>query len=157
VEAQSVLKRDPNNLASRRLLSRIYIRALGEQQNSTAADQSARANLAIDQLREILRLDPTDSDSALWLARLYRVVGQDDSAEQTLRTLLARDAGEINGVAQLAQLLVDHNKFTEAVPLLENFLEETPNSDLYDMLGDAYTNMHNLPGAEKAYRHAVEM
>jgi tetratricopeptide (TPR) repeat protein len=155
VEAQSVLKRDPANLGARRLLSRIYIRSLGDQQSN--ADQGMRANLAIDQLREIVRLDPADSESALWLARLYRLVGQDNPAEQTLRTLLAKDSDNINGVAQLAQLLVDHNNLTEAVPLLESFLEDTPNGDLYDLLGDAYTRMNNLPSAEKAYRSAVQV
>jgi tetratricopeptide (TPR) repeat protein len=155
VEAQSVLRRDPANLASRKLLSRIYIRSLGEQRSN--ADQNARASLAIDQLREIIRIDPYDSDSALWLARLYRLTGQDTPAEQTLRTLLARDADNINGIAQLAQLLVDHNNPAEAVPLLENFLEDTPSGDLYDLLGDAYTRMNNLPRAEQAYRRAVQV
>ncbi len=137
------------------LLSRIYIRSLGQQR--TNSDQETRANLAIEQLREIMRLDPTDSESALWLARLYRLIGRDEPAEQTLRALLAREADNINGVAQLAQLLVDHNNPTEAVPLLESFLEDTPSGDLYDLLGDAYTRMNNLPRAEQAYRSAVQI
>jgi tetratricopeptide (TPR) repeat protein len=157
VEAQSVLRRDPANLAARRLLSRIYIRSLSDQQNNNNAGQSTRANLAIDQLREIIRLDPADSESALWLARLYRLTGLDAPAEQTLRTLLARESDNINGVAQLAQLLVDHNNVSEAVPMLESFLEDTPNADLYDLLGDAYTGMNSLPSAEQAYRHAVQI
>ena len=155
VEAESVLRRDPDNLAARKLLSRIYIRSLGQQR--TNSDQETRANLAIEQLREIMRLDPTDSESALWLARLYRLIGRDEPAEQTLRALLAREADNINGVAQLAQLLVDHNNPAEAVPLLESFLEDTPSGDLYDLLGDAYTRMNNLPRAERAYRSAVQI
>jgi tetratricopeptide (TPR) repeat protein len=154
-EAESVLRRDPNNLASRRLLSRIYIRSLGQQRSN--ADQESRANLAIDQLREIMRIDPKDSDSALWLARLYRLTGRDDPAEQTLRTLLARDADNINGIAQLAQLLVDQGNAAEAIPLLEKFLEDRPSGDLYNLLGDAYTRMNNLPSAEQAYRRAVQI
>lgn len=155
VEAQTILRRDPDNLAARRLLSRIYIRSLADRGNNT--DQSTRASLAIDQLREIIRLDPADSESALWLARLYRLTGLDSSAEQTLRAVLAREADNISGVAQLAQLLVDQNKLTEAVPLLQEFLEDRPNGDLYDILGEAYTRMNNLPGAEQAYRNAVRM
>ena len=153
---QSVLRRDPDNLAARKLLSRIYIRSLGRSAEPTPTRRT-RANLAIEQLREIMRLDPTDSESALWLARLYRLIGRDEPAEQTLRTLLAREADNINGVAQLAQLLVDHNNPAEAVPLLESFLEDTPSGDLYDLLGDAYTRMNNLPRAEQAYRSAVQI
>ena len=155
VEAQSILRRDPSNLGARRLLSRIYIRSLGDQQSSV--DQSTRASLAIEQLREILRLDPEDSDSALWLARLYRLTGQDNPAEQTLRTVLAQDAENPNAIAQLAQLLVDHNNMDEAVPLLKTYLQDTPNSDLYDLLGDAYTRLNDLSAAEQAYRNAVQM
>jgi tetratricopeptide (TPR) repeat protein len=157
VEAQAVLKRDPQNLAARRLLSRIYIRSLSDQQNAIKADESARANLAIEQLREIVRMDSTDSESALWLARLYRLTGQDDAAEKTLRSLLARDADEANAIEQLGQLLVDQGKAGDAVPLLEHYLDESPNPDLYDLLGDAYTRLNNLSGAEKSYRQSVQM
>jgi tetratricopeptide (TPR) repeat protein len=154
-EAQSVLKRDPNNLGARRLLARIYIRSLGDSPNS--ADQSARASSAIEQLKEITRLDPSDSDSALWLARLYRLTGQDGPAEQTLRALVAKDSEDVNAVAQLAQLLVDHDNFAEAIPLMENFVADMPNGDLYDLLGDAYNRMNDLPHAEEAYRNAVQL
>ena len=155
VEAQTVLRRDPANLSARRLLARIYIRSLGTLPNG--ADQSARADLAIEQLREIIRLDPADSDSALWLARLYRLNGQDGPAEQTLRGILGSDSENANAVELLAQLLLDQNKLTEAVPLLEQALSQRPNGNLYNQLGDAYTRMGDLPGAEQAYRRAVQL
>ena len=154
-EAQSVLRRDPANLPARRLLARIYIRSLGDLPNS--ADQSARAAQAIEQLREIIRLDSSDTDSALWLARLYRLSNQDGPAEQTLRGILGSDSENANAIEQLAQLLLDQNKLTEAVPLLEKFLAQTPNGNLYDQLGDAYTRMGDLPRAEQAYRRAVQL
>jgi tetratricopeptide (TPR) repeat protein len=154
-EAQAVLKRNPSNVGVRRLLARIYIRSLGEISNAT--EQRARAGMAIDQLKEITRLDTTDSDSALWLSRLYRLTGQDGAAEQTLRSVVTRDTDNIGAVAQLAQLLVDHNNTAEAVPLLDGFLADTPNADLYDLLGDAYGKNNNLPKAEEAYRQSVKM
>ncbi len=154
-EAQSVLKRDPQNVAVRRLLARVYIRSLSEMSN--VSEQRARAGMAIDQLEEVARLDPSDADSALWLSRLYRLTGQDGAAERTLRGLVARSPENINAVAQLAQLMVDHNNTAEAVPLIENFLAETPNGDLYDLLGDAYTKKNNLPKAEESYRRAVAL
>jgi tetratricopeptide (TPR) repeat protein len=155
IEAQTVLRRDPANLSARRLLARIYIRSLGTLPNS--ADQSARAALAIEQLREIVRLDPADLESALWLARLYRLGSQDGPAEQTLRGILGRDAENANAVELLAQLLLDQNRMTEAVPLLEQSLSQDPNGNLYNQLGDAYTRMGDLPHAEEAYRQAVQL
>ena len=154
-EAQSVVRRDPANLPARRLLARIHIRSLGDLPNS--ADQSARAALAIEQLREIIRFDPSDTDSALWLARLYRLSNQDGPAEQTLQGILGRDPENANAIEQLAQLFLDRNRLTEAVPLLEKFLSQTPNGNLYDQLGYAYTRMGDLARAEQAYRHAVQL
>jgi tetratricopeptide (TPR) repeat protein len=154
-EAQAVLRRDPANLPTRRLLARIYIRSLGDV--SSSADQSARVALAIEQLREIIRLDPSDTDSALWLARLYRVSNQDSLAEPALRNILAGDPENRSAVEQLAQLLMDHGRLTEAVPLMEKFLAEAPSGNLWDQLGDAYTRMGDPARAEGAYRQAVQL
>src|SRR5580698_3282807 len=63
-EAQELLKRDPNDLQTRRLLGRIYLRSLGDLSSSA---QSEMAERAIEQYKEVYRLDPTDSESALWL------------------------------------------------------------------------------------------
>jgi lipopolysaccharide biosynthesis regulator YciM len=71
LEAQEIIRQDPDNLPARRLLARIYIRTLGDL--SAAAGQRETVSRAIEQYREILRIDPADTESALWLARLYRL------------------------------------------------------------------------------------
>ena len=154
-EVQSILKRDPNNIASRRLLARIYVRSLGTL--TDAAAQSATVNLAIDQFREIVRLDPSDSDSAIWLARLYRLTNQHDKAEQVLRDLLMRDPDNEPGVSQLTQLLLDQDKAPEAIALLQKSIGRAPTGGLYDQLGDAYAQIHDLSHAEQAYQSAVDL
>src|SRR6266851_65213 len=84
-EAQEILKRDPSNLQTRRLLGRIYLRSLGDLSNSSQADMAEKA---IEQYREIYRLEPADTESALWLARLYRLRNEHDKAEEVLRGVL---------------------------------------------------------------------
>src|SRR4029077_18626823 len=79
-EAQQILKRDPNDLNSRRLLGRIYLRSLGDFNGGNP--QSDTVVRAIEQYREIYRLDPGDTESALWLARLYRLKNEHDRAEE---------------------------------------------------------------------------
>ena len=64
-EAQDILKRDPDNVQSRRLLGRIYLRSLGDF--STGNGQPEAVSKAIEQYREIYRIDPSDTESALWL------------------------------------------------------------------------------------------
>src|SRR5882672_12315290 len=87
-EAQDLLKRDPNDLQTRRLLGRIYLRSLGDLSSNAQSEMAARA---IEQYKEVYRLDPTDSESALWLARLYRLRNEHDKAEEVLRSLLKQD------------------------------------------------------------------
>src|ERR1700733_6646823 len=68
-EAQEILKRDPNDVPTRRLLARIYIRSLGDM--NANGGQSEIAARAIEQYKEIYRLEPSDTESALWLPPLY--------------------------------------------------------------------------------------
>ena len=154
-EAKDILKRDPNNVPSRRLLGRIYLRSLGEV--NSGSSQSETASKAIEQFREINRLDPTDTESALWLARLYRLKNEHDKSEEVLRGILKTDPDNEQAVEQLTQLLLDEGKSEDAVSLLEGITQHSSSPVLMDLLGDAYTQAHELPKAETAYRKAVEM
>src|SRR5882762_1376396 len=154
-EAQGILKRDPDNVQSRRLLGRIYLRSRGDV--SAGNGQPETVNRAIEQYREINRLDPSDTESALWLARLYRLKNEHDKAEQVLRGILKTDPENDPAVEQLTQLLMDQGKSPEAVTLLEGTTAHSPSPVLLDLLGDAYTQAHELAKAEEAYRKAVEL
>lgn len=154
-EAQEILKREPDNVQSRRLLGRIYLRSLGNV--SSGNGQSELVGRAIEQYREIYRLDPGDAESALWLARLYRLKNEHEKAEQVLRSMLQNDPENEPAVEQLTQLLMDEGKAAEAVTLLEGITEHSPSPVLLDLLGDAYTQAHELAKAEQAYRKAAEI
>jgi tetratricopeptide (TPR) repeat protein len=154
-EAQEILKRDPDNVQSRRLLGRIYLRSLGDVSSGNA--QSETVSKAIEQYRQINRLDPSDIESALWLARLYRLKNEHDQAELVLKGILKTDPENEPAVEQLTQLLMDEGKSTEAVTLLEGITAHTSSPVLLDLLGDAHTQAHNLPKAEQAYRKSAEL
>lgn len=154
LEAQAIIAKDPNNLAARRLLARIYVRTLGDL--SDTSGQRETLARAAEQYKEILRLDPLDTDAALWLARLYRLQNEHDQAEGVLRALLAREPENESGIEQLTQLLLDEGKTKEAVSLLQGILNRAPTARLWDLLGDAYTQVHDLAKAESAYRKATE-
>jgi len=80
IEAQAALKIDPDNVDAHKLLARIYVRTLGD----VNAGDVQRENLgkAIEQFQDILKLEPDDLYSALWLARLYRFENQHADAEK---------------------------------------------------------------------------
>src|SRR6202041_1534198 len=100
---------------TRRLLARIYIRSLGDM--SANGGQSEIADRAIEQYKEIYRLEPTDTESALWLARLYRLRNEHHKAEDVLRGILKSDPENEPAVEQLTQLLLDEGKPGEPVSL----------------------------------------
>ena len=154
-EAKEILKRNPDDLNSRRLLGRIYLRSLGSFESGSL--QVETVNRAIEQYKEIYRLDPEDTESALWLARLYRLKNDHDQAEEVLRAILKNDPENEAGVEQLTQLLMDEGKNDEAISLLEGMTAHSPSATTLDLLGDAYTQARQLANAEKAYRKAAEM
>lgn len=155
VEAQDILKRDPDNLPVRRLLARIYVRTLGDL--NAATGQRETVARAIEQYRQILRIDPSDTDAALWLARLYRLQNEHEKAAEVLRGVLAREPENEAAIEQLTQFLLDQGKSSEAIALLEGIVKRSPTPGLLDLLGDAYTQMHDPAHAELAYREAVEL
>jgi tetratricopeptide (TPR) repeat protein len=155
LEAQSLLKRNPDDAQTRRLLGHIYLRSLGNAGESTG--QSETVSHAIEQFKEIVRLDPTDTESALWLARLYRLQNRHEKAEDVLRGILKNDAENEAGVEQLTQLLLDEGKSSDAIALLEGITSKSSSPTLLDLLGDAYTQTKDLPKAEAAYRKAAEL
>jgi tetratricopeptide (TPR) repeat protein len=153
-QAQETLKADPNNVDAHRLLARIYVRELGDL--SAGEVQKETLEKAIAQFQEILKIQPDDVYSALWLARLYRFENKHSEAETVLRGLLARDAGNGPALEQLSQLLMDEGRSQEAVTLLSDAAGESSSPEVYDLLGDAYSQAKDYAKAEDAYRKAVE-
>ena len=154
-EAHEILKRDPNDVQTRKLLGHIYLRSLGDQ--AVGAGQTTIAERAIEQFKEVVRLDPSDTESALWLARLYRLENEHDKAETVLRGILKDEPDNESAVEQLTQLLLDEGKSSDAIALLESVNAKSPSATLLDLLGDAYTQAKDLAKAEDAYRQAVDM
>lgn len=155
-EANDILKRDPDDLATHRLLARIYLRSLGDI-NSGSGVQSETVAKAIGEYSEVHRLDPNDQEASLWLARLYRLHNDGDKAEQVLQQMLKDDPGNEAAAEQLTQLLLDENKADQAIKLLESMTTDSPSATLFDLLGDAYTQRHDYAKAEGAYRKAVDL
>src|SRR5205814_9090542 len=71
IEAQDILKRDPNNLEAHKLLGRIYLRSLGDIQAGSGSQKILK--LAIEQYEQIVKIEPDNVDNHLLLGRLYRL------------------------------------------------------------------------------------
>jgi tetratricopeptide (TPR) repeat protein len=154
-EAQEVLKIDPDNLAAHRLLARIYVRSLGDL--SDGAAQATEVEKAVNELQQVLKLAPDDAESGLWLSRLYRAQNKPDDAEKVLRNVLQKAPDDGQALEQLSQLLIDEGRSQEAIALLAQAADQFSSPDVYDLLGNAYSQSKQYPKAEDAYKKAVDM
>jgi tetratricopeptide (TPR) repeat protein len=154
VQAQEVLKIDPNDLDAHRLLARIYVRSLGDLEAGDVQQENLAK--AVEQFQAILKLDSRDTYSSLWLARLYRFQNRHDQAEQVLRSVVRQEPDNEPAIEQLAQLLIDESRSPEAVELLTQAVSDSSSPDLYDLLGDAYSQSKDFSKAEQAYRKAID-
>jgi tetratricopeptide (TPR) repeat protein len=154
-EAQDILKRDPDNLAARRLLARIYLRTLGNLDPSVS--QRDTLTRAAEQLEEILKRDPDDSEAALWLARLYRLRNEHEKALDLLHKLVEAQPDNEDAVQQYAQLLLDMGKNSEAASVLEHSAAQSNNAELLGLLGEAYLQAKEYDKAEKTFQHAMDL
>ena len=89
LEAQQALAQEPQNVDAHRLLARIYVQSLGDIDSGDV--QQANVGKAVAEFQAILKVEPEDESSALWLARLYRFQNKQGDAEKILRDLLNRD------------------------------------------------------------------
>jgi tetratricopeptide (TPR) repeat protein len=152
--ASEAIKFDAKNADAHRLLARIYIRSLGDL--GTGAVQKEDLDKAIEQFQAILTLQPDDSYSALWLARLYRLENEHGQAEKVLRGILQHEPDNGQALEQLSQLLIDEGRSEEAVALLSQAANDSSAPEFYDLLGEAYSQQKDYVHAEDAYRKAVE-
>lgn len=155
LEAQELLKREPDNVVARRLLARIYVHTLGER--STPSGSKETLARAIEQYREILRLDPSDSDSTLWLARLYRFQNDLPHAEEVLHSGLALEPENDELLRQFAMLQLDQGRAEEVISLLEKAAGPSASPELLALLGDAYARVQEHARAESTFNRAIEL
>jgi tetratricopeptide (TPR) repeat protein len=154
-QAEEALKEDPDNLNAHRLLARIYVRTLGDL--SAGQVQQSSLSKAVMQFEDILKIDPNDDDSALWLSRLYRFQNEHGKAEEVLRGVLKREPDNEPALEQLSQLLLDEGQPQQAIELLGGAADGSEAPGLYDLLGNAYAQAQQNDRSEEAYRKAVEI
>jgi tetratricopeptide (TPR) repeat protein len=155
--ATKAISLDKDNVEAHKLLSTIYLQIIGRA-TAQQPPSTETINGAIHEFEEIVRIDSTDRQSFLMLARLYQIKGDTNKAIDIYKKFLGIEPGSEEGVTALAKLHVDAGNFKEAADLLEDFLKQRPDSDTaWQTLGEAYTEMQEYTKAADAYRRAGEL
>src|SRR5215475_697160 len=155
--AKKAISIDPDNVEAHKLLTNIYLQTIGR----ATAQQPPSAeiiNSAIHEFEEIIRIDPTERQSFLMLARLYQIKGDRDKATEIYKKFIGIEPGNEEGVIALAKLQVDAGNYKEASDLLETFVKERPDSDsALQTLGEIYSELQDYAKAAEAYGRASEL
>jgi len=155
LEAQDILKKDPNNLEAHKLLGRIYLRSLGDVQSGSGSDSVLK--LAIEQYQEIIKIEPDNVDDHLLLGRLYRLNNDLRKAESEFKTAVKLQPDSEEAVTTLAYLYNEEGDSARAAEALSAVPDAARSAKLYSALGYTYEQRKEYKQAITAYRKAIEL
>ena len=155
LEAQDILKRDPNNLEAHKLLGRIYLRSLGDMQAGQGSQNVLK--LAIEQYEQIIKIEPDNVDDHLLLGRLYRLNNDLQKAEDEFKTAVKLEPDSEEAVTTLAYLYNEEGDTARAGEVLSSIPDAARSAKLYSALGYTYEQQKQYKKAINAYRHAIEL
>jgi tetratricopeptide (TPR) repeat protein len=155
MEAQDILKRDPNNLEAHKLLGRIYLRSLGDIQSGNGSQNVLK--LAIEQYEQIIKIEPDSVDDHLLLGRLYKVNNDLQKAESEFKTALKLQPDSEEAVTTLSLLYTEEGDTTRAAQVLSSVPDASRSAKLYSVLGYTYEQQKEYKKAIAAYRKAIAL
>ncbi len=155
LEAQDILKKDPNNREAHKLLGRIYLRSLGDIQSGNGSQNVLK--LAIEQYEQIIKLDPDSVEDHLLLGRLYRLNNDLQKAESEFKTAVKLDPDSEEAVTTLAYLYNEEGDTTRAAEVLSAIPDAGRSAKLYSALGYTFEQKKQYKQAVDAYRKAVAL
>ena len=155
LEAQDILKKDPNNLEAHKLLGRIYLRSLGDIQAGNGSQNVLK--LAIEQYEQIIKLDADSVDDHLLLGRLYRLNNDLQKAESEFKTAVKLSPDSEEAVTTLAYLYNEEGDTTRAAQTLSSIPDSGRSAKLYSALGYTYEQKKQYKNAIESYRKATAL
>ncbi|MFI5111820.1 MAG: tetratricopeptide repeat protein [Terriglobales bacterium] len=155
VEAQEIVKRDPNNLEARKLLGRIYLRSLPDTQAGSQSQEILKR--AIEQYEAIVRIEPKVVDNHVLLGRLYRLNNELLKAENEFKTAVSLEPGSEEALTTLAYLYNEEGDSSRAAEVLKGVPESQRSGKLYSALGYTYEQQKDYKHAVEAYKKSVDI
>jgi tetratricopeptide (TPR) repeat protein len=156
LQAQDILKRDPNNLEAHKLLGRIYLRSLGDMPGSSNGSDNV-LKLAIEQYEQIVKIEPDSVDDHLLLGRLYRLNSDLQKAENELKIAVKLDPDSEEAITTLSLLYSDEGDTAKALQVLSSVPDTGRSAKLYAALGATYQQRKEYKSAIDAYKHAIQL
>ena len=154
-DAEAALQKNPNDVPALRLLARVYMRQIGDQQQNRI-DESM-LHKSIETYQKIVELDPKDTDSLVMLGRLQKIAQNSAEAEKTYKRVLAQDPENEEALAGLAMVYLDLGNTTEASEILKKLADKSPSQRSLRQLASAYEQMKEYSLAAETLNRALAL
>lgn len=154
-QAQDMLKQNPDNLAARRMLGRIYTRMIGNPQTGRIDDNMLKQ--ATDQYQKITEKDPKDAESWVILGRLYGYAHNSKEAENAFNAALKIEPANEDALTGLALLYLDLGDTKNAIAKLKAITDKNPSARTLETLAKAYDDLQDYKDAADARKRALSM
>ncbi len=157
--AKELVQKDDSNLPAHKLLGRIYLRSLGQEQGPSgqATPSAQMLELAIGEFTRIVTLEPKSLEDRLLLGQLYTVKHDTAKAEAQFKAAQEIEPASEDVILNLARLHAEGGDLKRSAEILEAVpvTDRTPKEEF--ALGAAYEQVKEPKKAIAAYQRAVDM
>ncbi len=142
---RTVLRNDPISTTALKLLA-------------AAHEADGVLNLALDNYRQVLQLEPTDDDAAYNAARLALASGEWESAEHLLSLLSQRQPDNVDVARMLVTTYASQRRWPEALSKAARLIARDDTAGLgYYLKGRVYFDQDDFGSAVGAFEQALKL
>ena len=147
--AQDRIKKNPNDLASHKLLGKIYLRSLGDMQGPQANEV---LQLAIAEYQKLAQLEPKNLETHLLLGQLYGLNKDTTKAEAEFKLAQSLDGNSEDAVLNMARLYSEQGNTRQAIDTLNAIPAGDRGPRVNFALGASYDQLKKTKEAIAAYQ-----
>jgi tetratricopeptide (TPR) repeat protein len=157
--ARDLMKNHPDDVEAHKLLGRIYLRQLGDQQNSVSSASPSGNTLdqAITEFEKIVALQPRSVEDHMILGQLYTVKHQSTKAEEQFKIAQDIEPESEEVVLNLARVYGENNNLEQAAKIIEGVPENDRTARMEFTLGATYDQLKRPKDAIAAYKRAADL
>ncbi|MGB6729402.1 MAG: tetratricopeptide repeat protein [Terracidiphilus sp.] len=159
VTERTLLKTSPDNIDAHKMLGRIYLRQLGENENGVSSSSPSGNVLdqAITEFEKIVSLQPRSVEDHMVLGQLYTVKHDQTKAEEQFKIARSIEPDSEDVVLNLARLYAESGDVQHAITVLESVPVNDRTPKIEFTLGAAYAQLKKPKDAIAAYQRAEDL
>ena len=154
-EFEELVKKNPNDLNSRRILARFFTARIRDGQQGRPNQEML--NSALEQYRIIAERAPKDVDNLVTLGRLEKFALNTTAAETAYKKALEVEPENEEALTGLALVYSDMGNNELASQMLKKAAQKNPNLRTLTALASAYEQMRDYKMAAATYGQALEL